>query len=154
MKISLTIFVFLLAATSFAATTGTLLLKSTVSKIHSLEVNPTTLASTLPLNVTQNNSEVATVKIKSNSNTGFKITISSANQGKLIHQANQSSVMPYSITYDSNAVNLVSGTVLNFPGNNPNARNDKVRISYTGVPHANLQQGDYTDTVTFTISSL
>lgn len=150
----ISIIVLLVASASWAAPTGTLLLKSTVSKIHSLEVNPTTLASTLPLEASQANSEVATVKVKSNSPTGYKITITSANLGRLVHETNTLSVMPYTLTYDNNAVNLVSGTVFNFPGNSPNARNDKVRISYTGVPYSNLQQGEYTDTVTFTISSL
>lgn len=154
MKLSLFIIGCLLTGSALAATSGSLLLKSIVPGVNSLEVEPKPLASTLPLDTTQSNSEVAKVKIKANSTNGYKITISSANTGKLVHETVTTSSVPYTLRFDSQMVNLATGQVINYPAPQPNAHNPKVEISYTGVPHENLHEGYYSDTVTFTISSL
>jgi hypothetical protein len=78
-----------LTTTSFAATTGTLLLKGQVGQVLSILVTPETIAATLPLNVSQTDTKVATVNEISNSSTGYKVTISSANLGKLIRTGGQ-----------------------------------------------------------------
>ncbi len=70
--------------TSMAATTATLLLKGTVPQVLSIAVTAEPVASNLPLATTQSNTKVASVNERSNSNTGYKVTISSANQGKLV----------------------------------------------------------------------
>ena len=144
----------LITSTAFAANTGSLLLKSIVPGLNTIEVEAKPLASTLPLDVTQSNSDVAKVKIKANSTNGYKITISSANSGKLVHETVSSSNISYTLRFDSTNVNLATGAEVNYPAPQPSANNAKVEISYTGVPLSNLIEGNYTDTVTFTISSL
>lgn len=153
-KILLTAVCVVLSQTLLAATTGTLLLKGNVPGVNTIEVEPKPLASTLPLDVTQANSDVAKVKIKANSSNGYKITISSANTGSLVHETVSNSSIPYTLRFDSTTVNLATGAVINYPAPQPNANNAKVEISYTGVPLSSLVEGIYTDTVTFTISSL
>ncbi len=143
----------LTTATGFAATTGNLLLKGTVPALLSITVTAEPLASTLPLNTTQTDSKVATVNEKSNSNTGYKVNISSTNAGNLVHDTVSSSFINYSLTYDGNAVNLSTGDEFSFSSASSVDTNKDIDISYTGVPHANLVEGDYTDTVTFTISA-
>ena len=155
MKITYFILVTALLTTNLlAATNGVLLLRSTVSGVYSLTVEPKPLATTLPLDVSQSNSDVGTVKIKANTIYGYKISISSTNSGKLVHESTLTSNIPYSLRFDSRPVSLVSPVILNYPAPQPNANNAKVEITYTGVPHNNLEQGNYSDTVTFTISSL
>ncbi len=143
----------LTSVTGFAATTGNLLLKGTVPALLSIAVTPEPLASTLPLDTTQTDSKVATVNEKSNSNTGYKVNISSTNGGNLVHDSVASSFINYSLTYDGNAVNLSAGDEFIFSSASSVDTNKDIDISYTGVPHANLIEGDYTDTVTFTISA-
>lgn len=144
----------IIALPASAANSGTLLLKSIVPGVFSLSVDPKPLASALPLQTSQANSDVGTVKIKANTSVGYKINISSVNSGQLLHSSNTGATIPYTLRFDARPVNLVAPVTLNYPAPQPNANNAKVEISYTGVPHENLQEGDYADTVTFTISSL
>lgn len=136
-----------------AATTGNLLLKGTVPPLLSIVVTPEALASALPLDTTQTDTKVATINEKSNSNTGYQVAVSSANQGKLVHESVVSSFINYSLTYNGNSVDLNAGQTYTYPSAaSVNADRD-VEISYTGVPHEDLVQGEYSDTVTFTISA-
>lgn len=137
----------------FAATSGNLLLQGTVPALLSIEVTAEALASSLPLDTTQTDSKVATVNEKSNSNTGYKVNISSANAGALVHESQASSFINYSLSYDGSAVDLANGDEFVFSSAASVDVNKDIDISYTGVPHENLIEGDYTDTVTFTISA-
>ena len=136
-----------------AATTGNLILSGTVPALLSIEVSPEALASSLPLDTTQTDAKVATVNEKSNSNTGYKVNISSANAGSLVHESVTSSFINYALTYDGSSVDLVNGDEFVFSSASAVDANKDIDISYTGVAHENLIQGDYTDTVTFTISA-
>jgi len=151
------IFVLALAITTmtsaFAATTGTLLLKGTVPRLLDITVTAQPIASTLPLNTTQTNTVVASVNEKSNSVTGYKVSISSANAGKLVHQSVSSSSINYTLRYNSAAINLVTGQTITYSSSLPANANRSVDISYTGVAHDLLIEGDYSDTVTFTIAA-
>lgn len=138
---------------SYAATSGTLLLKGTVPAILAVTVTPEALASTLPLDTTQANSKVATINEVSNSNTGYKVGITSANLGKLVHDSVTSSFINYALTYDGGSVDLANGDEFAFATAASVNVNKDLDISYTGVSHENLIQGDYTDTVTVTISA-
>jgi hypothetical protein len=143
----------LTASSVFAATSGTLLLKGSVPAVLSITVSPETLASTLPLDATLVDSKVATVNEASNSNTGYQVSISSANQGQLVHESVVSSSINYSLKYDGSAVNLATGESFAFSTAASVNINKDLNISYTGVSHENLIQGDYADTVTLTISA-
>lgn len=142
-----------ISTSAMAATTGDLLLKGTVPALLSITVTPETLASSLPLDTTQTDSKVASINEKSNSNTGYQVAISSANLGKLVHESVTSSSINYSITYDGAAVDLANGDSFTFATAAAVDANKDVDISYTGVPHEQLVQGEYSDTVTFTISA-
>lgn len=138
---------------AFAATTGTLLLRGTVPRLLEITVNAQTIASTLPLDTTQSNTLVAVVNEKSNSKTGYNVAISSANQGKLVHESVSSSVVNYSLRYNGSVVNLAAGQTFTYSSAGANNNNRNVDISYTGIAHDLLIEGDYSDTVTFTIAA-
>jgi hypothetical protein len=141
-----------LTTSAVAATSGTLLLKGTVPRLLSITVTPETVATNLPLDTTQANTKVAVVNEKSNSKTGYNVSVSSANQGKLVHESVTSSSINYTLRYAGQAVNLTAGQQFTYVASAANANRD-VDISYTGVPHENLIEGEYSDTVTFTIAA-
>ena len=138
---------------AMAATTGSLLLKGTVPRLLEITVNAEAIAATLPLDTTQSGTLVAVINEKSNSKTGYNVSISSANQGELVHESDSSSSVAYSLTYNGNSVDLANGETFtySFPTGANNNRN--VTISYTGVPHEDLIEGEYKDDVTFTIAA-
>lgn len=151
MKLIVLITTILLSLQSIAATSGTLILKGTVPSVLELVVNPETLAMNLPLDITQTNSLVGTVTEKSNSSTGYSVSITSLNQGKLVHETETSSVVNYSLRYNTSIVDLVNGSSFSEPTKGLKTRD--LEISYTGVPHENLYAGDYSDTLTFTMTA-
>jgi hypothetical protein len=130
-----------LTTTSFAAATGTLLLKGQVGQVLSILVTPETIAATLPLNVSQTDTKVATVNEISNSSTGYKVTISSANLGKLIRTGG-TEAFNYSLKYNGSAVNLASPQIFSNPSAASVNVNKDVAISYTGVPAENMVAGE------------
>lgn len=138
---------------TLAATSGNLLLKGIVPEELSITVTPETIAASLPLDTTQADTKVATINEKSNSNTGYKVSISSSNLGNLVHESVSSSSIAYTLKYDSTTVDLANGDDFTFNSAASVDTNKDVEISYTGVPHASLIEGSYSDTVTFTISA-
>ncbi len=137
----------------FAATTATLLLKGTVAPVMSISLTAEPLAASLPLQTTQNASKVATVTEVSNSTSGYKITLSSAHNGKL-RRTSGNEEFPYSLTYGTQGgINLNSQYVISNPQAAAVNVNKDVKISYTGVPAASMVAGEYTDTITFTIAA-
>jgi hypothetical protein len=137
---------------AFAGTTATLVLKGNIPQILDISVSPETIASNLPLSSTQSNTKIATVKESSNSNTGYKVSISSANQGKLVRASGTES-FDYALAYDGQTLNLSSSVVLTRSGASAVAVHKNVAISYTGVESSSMVAGDYTDSVTFTIAA-
>jgi hypothetical protein len=136
----------------FSATTAVLNLKGTVAQILEISITPETLATTLPLTQSQSAVKIATVTERSNSHTGYKVQITSLNLGQL-KGSNGNDVLPYSLTYNNNAVNLTSATGQTFSYSFTNAApvDRNVGITYTGS--SSLPSGDYVDAVTFTISA-
>lgn len=141
-----------LTTTTFAATSGTLLLKGQVSQVLSITVTPETIAATLPLDVSQVDTKVATVNEQSNSSTGYKVTISSSNLGSL-KRSGGTQLFPYSLKYAGAAVNLASPQIFSNPSAASVNVNKNVTISYTGVPAAQMVAGEYSDTVLFEIAA-
>ena len=142
----------LMVASAGASTTGTLLLNGTVPALLSIGVSAEAIASNLPLDTTQNQTKVATVNEISNSNTGYQVSISSVNEGSLVHESVASSFINYTLRYDGSTVDLTGDAFTYASAASVNVNRD-VDISYTGVDHAQLIQGAYSDTVTFTISA-
>lgn len=149
MKLLLTLLL-ALSFTTQAATTGTLLLKGIVAETLSINVAPETIAVNLPLDVSQVDTKVATVTEISNSDTGYKVTISSANLGYL-KLTTGSATFPYQMKYGTSNVDLANSSVFINNTVGPVNVNKDVTISYTGVPAAQMQEGEYADTVTFVI---
>jgi hypothetical protein len=137
-----------------AATVGTLNLIGIIPKKVEITVTPKPAASTLDLTTTATNLSVATVTGKSNVLLGYKITIASANLGKLINSGSATPLLnevAYTMKLDAATVALTAPTVLNFTGLAPFTKD--VTVSYTGVAAEDYKEGNYTDTVTFTIAA-
>lgn len=153
MKITLAALILTLTSFSLkAATTATLLVKGVVPQILSIAVSAETIATSLPLSTSQTNTKIATIQEKSNSQTGYKVTISSANQGKLVRTGG-SQQFSYSMSYNNSTLNLNSSVVLTNSGSSAVTVNKDLKISYTGVASHLMVAGDYVDTLTFTIAA-
>ena len=148
----LKILLLLLTTTAYSATSGSLLLRGTVPEILDIVVNSEAISTALPLDTTQVDTLVGTVDIESNAVNGYVISISSLNNGKLVHETNNSYFVNYSLKYDNVAVNLA--VVDQFTDtSSPVDVSKNLNISYTGIPHTDLIEGDYEDTLTITISA-
>ena len=147
----------LTTTSSFAALSGTLLLKGTVGRVLSISVAAdTAVSSFLDLSTTKSNLKVATVTEQSNAAAGYNVKITSANEGKL-KRTGGLETFSYQMTYNSAAVSLVgatTGTTFNTPASSAGVNVSKdVKISYTGIPAVSMIEGEYTDIVTFTIAA-
>lgn len=153
-KLLITSALSLFTLTSFAATQGTLLLQGTISQVLSLSVQAEAgVNNALDLTSTESDLKVAEVTEQTNSNTGYKILVRTANGGKLKNGSLDQ--VSYTMKYDGTAVALAltdtqaksvtTGGVYN--------NTSDVEISYTGQSAASLTQGTYSDTVTFTIQA-
>jgi|GEM_PF-5450520 len=145
----------LVASPVWAATIDTLLLKATVPAVLDIDVVPTTLATTLPLETTQINGYVADVNMKWNTVAGAKVVVSSANGGQLRHSTVATSVVNYTLqTPSAGTFSLTAPQTFNTPVAGPQNMTEPLGINYTGVPYDLLVEGEYSDTVTFTISAI
>ncbi len=154
----LILFTLFTSFSSIAATTGTLVLQGSVPAVLEIDVTGNAAATTLPLDTVitgSNEITVASVNEKSNSTTGYDVSITSDNGGYLVHESVASSKVAYGITYDGASVNLASGeTFQNASSTYADVDKDVVVNSLAGsANYAGLLQGDYQDTLTFTISA-
>jgi hypothetical protein len=152
MKMIVVMMALALSASSFAATSGSLLLKGQVQEVLDIVVTPEAIASTLPLDISQNGTKVATVTEKSNASQGYRVKMVSANLSNL-KRAGGSELFPYYITYNDLPVNLIDTQTYSY--HNPEAvvASRDIKIFYTGVSAENMVAGEYSDTITFTISA-
>lgn len=143
-----------LSFSALAATTDDLKLKGKVPKKLSILVTPTSNALDIPLETTQTALPVASVNEKSNSNSGYKITADSLNDGKLVNQQDTTQSVTYTMNYDGTAVDLTTtDEVKNVSASGVHDDDSAVTIAYTGADHETRVEGNYTDTITFTISA-
>ncbi len=143
---------FTLASSALAATSATLQLRGVVPARLSIELIDDTAAGTLDLETTQTDLLVAQTREKSNSKTGYKVNISSTNNGELVSDEDSSSTIAYTLKYDGSAVDL-SGEDFSYAYPTPGNNDRDVQISYTGVAFEDLVEGTYGDDVTFVISA-
>ena len=145
-----------LSLNAFSAQTDSddLKLKGKVPKRVSILVTPDAQALNLDLEATPT-SPVASVNEKSNSVDGYKITIDSANNGKLVNQSDSTESVTYTMSYGSQPVDLAidGDEVKNITTGGLVDEDVDVTIAYTGKPHEERVSGNYTDTVTFTITA-
>jgi hypothetical protein len=152
MKLVFALAVLSFTFTSFAATSDTLLLKGAVASRLSIEVTPELIAANLPLDISQGGTKVASVLEKSNSNSGYKVTISSANQGKLVRQ-DGTEQFPYSLAYDGSPLDLSSSVEQDHSSPAAVSISKDVNITYTGIAAEDMVEGVYSDIVTFSIAA-
>lgn len=153
MKSFLSILLTVFAYAALAGSQTTLPLKGKINLLLGIDITPTAAASTLNLTQSQTGLKVATGHLYSNSSTGFKVTVSSANQGRL-KRISGSEYFNYTMKFGTIPVNLSSTTPIEYTYGGILNYSDDISVSYTGLPAANLVAGDYTDTITFTISAL
>ncbi len=148
------IYLLTLSTETFSATTGTLLLQAINPRRVSIEVTPVAVASSLDLTTTQTNLKVATIVEKSNSKTGYKVTVTSANLGKLKRE-NGAEVFTYTMKLDGSNVNLntAAGTVFTRTQTMPVTVSRNLTISYAGKSVETMIEGTYSDTVTLDIAA-
>ncbi|NBC28421.1 MAG: hypothetical protein GVY29_00340 [Spirochaetes bacterium] len=157
----------LVAVGSFAqqtTDTGTLGLTGTVPKIVSITVADEAIASNLDLTTDVSSLLVATVTERSNVQAGYTVTVESANAAAAgtgsgffdSSDAGNNDTLNYSVTYGGNAVSYSSGApaTVTDAGDKTASSGDsnEVRISYSGSS-ANIYNGTYSDTLTFTITA-
>lgn len=151
--LSATAILALTTSAAFSATTGTLLLQGIVAKKVAIAITPQAVASALDLETAQVDLKVAVVNEQSNSKTGYKVTITSANFGKL-KRTDGSEVFSYSLKYAGAAVGLstAAGTVFTNSSAAAININKDLNISYSAVAGETMVEGTYADTLTFNIA--
>lgn len=140
-----------LIATAFAApalaqnASGTIQLKGNVALSCTIAVQD--LGQSLALRTGESNKTVGSVTETCNSGTGYKITLASANAGKL---KSGNFTIDYSVNYDSFTGALTSQAVVDRANAQFNKKSDlKVSIAASDQYIA----GDYADTITVTIAA-
>lgn len=128
-----------------AGATGTLRLKGNVTQVCTVEVRD--MGTDLNLVNGSNTVPVGEVTENCNSGTGYTITLSSQNEGKLT--TGTGAQVPYTVNYDG-ATGGAHGLQVNRDG----ARFDKKSTLAVNVNgNAQAIAGNYTDTVTITIAA-
>lgn len=135
-----------------AATTANLQLKGNVPSVVSIAVAAETIATSLPLDVTQNNTRIAKVTEKTNATNGYMVTVESVNKGKLIRSGGNEQ-FSYILAYNGQGLNLAGPSAISYNSSVKGEQLRDVTISYTGVPSESMVAGDYLDTVTFSIAA-
>ena len=149
-----------LSVATYAATTGTLHLEGRIRQLVSIVVTSVSPATSLDLTTTASSLKVADVQEISNSQTGYRVTLVSANAGNLRNKAADGRTIKdiaYSASYDGQSVTLSTSPqeitrYVNATGQ-PSSLTKSFNISYTGQPEESLPSGTYQDDLTFEIAA-
>jgi hypothetical protein len=136
----------------YSATTCSVLLTGTISK--KLEIATDTAIANLDLTTSAADVAIANISEITNSKTGYKVTVSSTNGGKL-NNSSSSEFLAYTLKYGTQTVSLVSSAAITLTNitSSTNATVVKpLKISYT-APAISLGEGSYTDSLLFSITS-
>ena len=153
-SLSFVVGVICISSAAWAASTGSITISGVVAQHTDIVVASVAGYNALDLSATATDLTVANVTEKNNTTLGYKVTLSSANAGKLKNgtlgyvtytaKYNATSVAlsttPTNVTTSAAATSIVNVT-------------KPFKISYTGVDTTTLMQGTYSDTLTFTIAS-
>lgn len=152
MKKTLTLAIALISLSAFAGTTATLNLKGVIAPLLDVSVVAETLATNLPLDQAVNSQKVGKVVEKSNSSSGYKVSVSSQNGGKLVRAGDNTSFVSYQLKYNNGNVTLnTSPSVISTNSQRGRFERD-LHITYS-QPAEYATAGEYTDVVTFTIAA-
>lgn len=143
-----------ITGTVHAALTGSITLQGSVGAATAIVVTPQNNYNALDLATTVSNLNVANVREINNTAAGYKVTLVSANAGKL--KNGTLGQVSYTAKYNGNAVTL-SASPQQITNQGPQTGVVNVvkafTINYTGTPAADLMVGTYSDTLTFTIAA-
>jgi hypothetical protein len=140
-----------LSSPLYASNTSTLVLTGIISKKADVGLVSSATSTNLDLETTQSNLSIGSLTCKSNSDQGYKVTIASLNQGKLVNTVLPNTPIAYVLKVDTTPVNLSSTVMLNFTNKGISVKD--INISYTGVDAYSTEIGTYSDIVTFTVST-
>jgi|GEM_PF-752187 len=163
-KILVAVMVLMVAGsgTAFAATSGTLTLTGTVPSILEISVNAAGNTD-LDLGIDASNVKVATVVERSNKKSGYTVTLESENavtqnadKGVFSNDdPDVSASLDYTISYGGEQVSLTDGSAIISNVSEKTAgsgASNEVAISYNGATDFPYE-GNYSDTLTFTIAA-
>ena len=154
MKHGLFLIGLLAASSALAATTGSITIQGSVPSTVAITVTGTTGFNTLDLATNATNQQVASVVEQSNSATGYKVTLASANAGAL----KNGTIGSVSYTAQYNSVNVSLSTTAQTVTNTTSATavvnvTKPLTVSFTGQAPASMMAGTYSDTLTLTIAA-
>lgn len=152
MKTLITVALALAAFSVSAGTTATLNLKGVIAQLMDVSVEAETLATNLPLDQAVNDQKVGKVVEKSNSATGYRVSVSSQYGGKLVLTGDNSNFINYQLKYNNNSIPLTTSPFV-ISTNAQRGRFERdLHITYS-QPSEYAAAGEYTDVVTFTIAA-
>ena len=139
---------------AFAATTGSIAISGIVPAATGIVVSTVSGYNSLNLSVTAVDQAVANVQEMNNTVNGYTVTLSSQNGGALKNGTLGS--LAYTAKYNAAAVTLSTTAVAITTSGAATAVvnvTKPFKISYTGVTAADMMQGTYSDTLTFTVTA-
>ncbi|MBF0360886.1 MAG: fimbrial protein [Oligoflexia bacterium] len=139
----------------YAASTGTLNLSGTVAAICNITINAVTEATQLNITGGESARKVASVDEQSNSITGYKIFMSSANGGELRNTSDATKKTTYTVSYNNGTTQAPTTTPVEVKNKSAltglTTETSDVKVSVVAFPNA--PSGTYTDTITLSIQA-
>lgn len=131
--------------------TATLTITGIMPVITEVKVVTNSSASTLPLNLGATDLEIAVVTEKSNKKVGYTVSVTSTNSG-VLKNLGTSDEIAYTLKYDTIPIDLSAVSLVT---------NETKRTSSAGTPKSLtisfpasfIDDGSYTDIITFTIAA-
>lgn len=143
---------FLVSLSALGATTGTLILQGIVGTTYSISVASQTGAMTLDILNGESAKLVGVATETSNNGAGYKVTMSSANNGELKNSTLDQ--VQYKVSYNGGTAVTPSSTAAVVKTSSvPQAAGvtSNIAVTFTGKPTA--VAGTYSDTLTLTIAA-
>ena len=156
MKKAILVIVGLLASvTTFAASTGDLTISGTVALINDIVITPKAAATALNILAGEAGKSVADVSETSNSVTGYKISMRSANASKLVNLSNATKMTAYTVSYDGGSyVSLTNSDQVVKSSSTSSLVTDSSDVSVNVTAFGTAPAGTYQDVITISISSI
>ena len=137
---------------AMAVDSASLTLQGSIPASVSVSVASTNGNTALDLTQTTDQ-EVATIQENSNTLNGYTITLTSAGAGNLVHETIGGSQVPYTVKYDGLPFDLSTPQeVKDATTSGVVSDTSAFNVVYNAQNPATLPQGNYTDTVTITIT--
>ena len=135
-----------------AATTTTLNLKGSIASLLEIAIAAETLATNLPMDSAVSAQKVGTVTERSNSGSGYQVSASSQNSGKLVRTGDNLNFVNYQLSYNNANITLSSTPTVISTNSLRGVFSRDLKITYS-KPVDFMPAGEYSDTVTLTIAA-